>query len=62
MIKWEQLVTSHNQLAAGEMYCDAYRAKIPGGWLVKISGPDDGALTSTFIPDPGHQWDGNSLP
>ena len=34
---------------------DSYRAKVPGGWLVKIwSG------SVTFVPDPTHQWDGNS--
>ncbi len=42
------------------------RAKIPGGWLVWVSeappmtSPTAGGLT--FIPDPKHEWDGNSLP
>jgi hypothetical protein len=31
------------------------RAKIPGGWLVTIR--DEGI---TFVPDPGHEWDGSS--
>jgi hypothetical protein len=35
-----------------------YRAKIPGGWLLRGGG--DGPLT--FVPDPDHKWDGNSLP
>ena len=32
------------------------RAKIPGGWLVAIR--DEGI---TFVPDPGHEWDGASV-
>ena len=32
------------------------RAKIPGGWLVAIR--DEGI---TFVPDPGHEWDGSSV-
>jgi hypothetical protein len=35
-----------------------YRAKVPGGWFIM---PESGE-TITFYPDPGHQWDGNSLP
>lgn len=34
------------------------RAKVPGGWLVRTI--LDG-LAMTFVPDPGHQWDGSSL-
>jgi len=36
------------------------RAKIPGGWLVWCDGGLKGGLT--FVPDPNHEWDGNSLP
>lgn len=36
-----------------------YRAKIPGGWLV---GMPEAAYGMTFVPDPEHKWDGNSLP
>ncbi len=32
------------------------RAKIAGGWLVTIR--DEGI---TFVPDPGHAWDGGSI-
>jgi hypothetical protein len=32
------------------------RAKIAGGWLVTIR--DEGI---TFVPDPGHEWDGGSI-
>ena len=33
------------------------RAKVPGGWLVVVTGAG-----VTFYPDPEHQWDGTSLP
>jgi hypothetical protein len=33
------------------------RAKVPGGWLVSVTG-----LGLTFYPDPEHLWDGTSLP
>jgi hypothetical protein len=41
-----------------------FRAKIPGGWLVVLSpsGMDVHAESITFVPDPGHEWTGSSLP
>ena len=33
------------------------RAKVTGGWLVAVTGAG-----LTFYPDPGHEWDGTSLP
>ena len=38
---------------------DVKRAKVPGGWLVGLPYRDFGL---TFVPDPTHTWDGNSLP
>jgi len=35
-----------------------YRAKIRGGWLVGMPDSDKGM---TFVLDPEHKWDGNSL-
>lgn len=35
------------------------RARIPGGWLVSCDGSDVDSIT--FVPDPYHKWDGNSL-
>lgn len=32
------------------------RSKIRGGWLVLYEN------SITFVPDPDHKWDGNSLP
>jgi hypothetical protein len=37
-----------------------FRSKIPGGWLIYYSRTDSVVLT--FVPDPEHKWDGNSLP
>jgi hypothetical protein len=36
-----------------------YRTKVPGGWLI-TAGDVDG-MGFTFLPDPKHEWDGNSL-
>jgi hypothetical protein len=42
-----------------DSYSSTYRAKVPGGWLVRVSsGSGD---TIAFYPDPNHTWDGNSL-
>ncbi|HWY88891.1 MAG TPA: hypothetical protein VNX28_19415 [Gemmataceae bacterium] len=39
----------------------AYRARIPGGWLVFIETPGRGGLGGvTFYPDPDHTWDGGT--
>lgn len=39
------------------------RAKVPGGWLVAIGYWNElDQFSVTFLPDPTHAWDGNSLP
>jgi hypothetical protein len=40
----------------------AYRARVPGGWLIFISAPGRGGLDGgvTFYPDPNHAWDGGT--
>jgi len=43
----------------GANYGDTYRAKVPGGWLVRVQQVDDDGIT--FCPDPNHSWNGNSL-
>jgi len=30
------------------------RAKVPGGWLVRMEVGDSGGIT--FVPDPNHDW------
>ena len=39
------------------------RAKVPGGWLVttSVNMGRESASGITFMPDPNHEWDGNSL-
>ena len=37
-----------------------FRARIPGGWLVRAQGT--GGMGITFVPDPAHNWDGGSAP
>lgn len=35
----------------------AYRARVPGGWLVFVSKPGPSGLGGvTFYPDPKHEW------
>ena len=37
----------------------AYRARVPGGWLIFICTPGRGGLGgATFYPDPDHRWNG----
>ena len=39
----------------------AYRARVPGGWLIFIETPGRGGLCGvTFYPDPNHAWDGGT--
>ena len=39
----------------------AYRARVPGGWLIFICTPGRGGLGGvTFCPDPNHAWDGGT--
>ena len=45
---WEDLGSNHFAVR---------RAKVPGGWLISVAG--DGVA---FYPDPGHAWNGYSLP
>ncbi|MDB9529485.1 hypothetical protein PN498_26075 [Oscillatoria sp. CS-180] len=54
---WEKL-DCKNQPAGG---LGAWRAKVPGGWLVAIrcGGGEGGGVT--FYPDPYHQWDGGTM-
>ena len=46
LLQWEPLSSS----------IPAFRAMVPGGWLISIT---NGGMT--FYPDPNHAWDGASL-
>lgn len=39
----------------------AYRARVPGGWLIFLYPPGKGLHGVTFYPDPNHTWDGGTL-
>lgn len=61
MLTWNQ-VHSRKRSFDGKFYNDTYlpwRAKIPGGWLVRQQ--FDEGVAMTFVPDPNHVWDGSSL-
>ncbi len=53
MLLWEAVPSS-----GGAGWCDWFRAKVPGGWLVSVQWDDGASLT--FYPDPEHQWDPNN--
>jgi hypothetical protein len=38
----------------------AYRARVPGGWLIFTYPPGKGLHGVTFYPDPNHAWDGGT--
>jgi hypothetical protein len=50
-IHWEDLPSTSS--------CSVLRAKVPGGWLVRVWGLGGHGLT--FYPDPEHTWDGRTL-
>ena len=55
LIEWEK-IPGQMRGDSGPPLLYMYRTKIPGGWLFAWG---DGL---TFVPDPNHEWDGNSLP
>ena len=73
-LKWQRVTAMDRSMSTGsweqesdrheEYYGVMYRAKVPGGWLVKVmlnSFKPNAAVSLTFYPDPDHSWDGNSL-
>jgi hypothetical protein len=57
-LEWEEL-RAKNTLGPR----NTYRTKIPGGWLVSTKEYDSDGVGGgiTFVPDPNHEWDGDSL-
>src|SRR5689334_22948896 len=53
-IEWEQLKSTGGQLSA-------FRAKVPGGWLIYVGNGYQHHGGVTFYPDPAHFWTGESL-
>lgn len=63
-IDWEYL--GKESLPPGEIFpktVEAWRAQVPGGWLVlTVMGTSDGvAQSTTFYPDPSRERDGGTL-
>jgi len=58
-VEWEGIAHNLAYSNATQLFA-LVRSKIPGGWLVAFYGHNIGGLT--FVPDPNHKWDGNSLP
>ncbi len=59
-LKWEVIRTEKPALGGRyEVDVSLYRAKVPGGWFVKMH---VNGVSAFFYPDPEHQWDGSSLP
>ena len=53
VLNWQKLKSRNNKHTP-----ELYRTAVPGGWLISQS--ETGGLV--FIPDPNHEWDGDSLP
>lgn len=57
-LKLEELNVTYDE---GKSANYAYRAQVPGDWLVFTWTPGRSGLGSvTFYPDPNHAWDGGS--
>ena len=40
-----------------------FRARVPGGWFCVLKETLTHEMSGVcFVPDPGHRWDGSSLP
>jgi|RhiMetdeSRZDD1v2_1073273.scaffolds.fasta_scaffold2815378_1 hypothetical protein len=58
-MKWQTLSASGRPGSQ-----NAYRSKVPGGWLVETSRSTQNGIGVglAFVPDPNHEWNGGSLP
>lgn len=52
VLEWQKLKSRNNKHTP-----ELYRTAVPGGWLISQS--ETGGLV--FLPDPEHEWDGDSL-
>ena len=62
-IRWEHL--EKEALPTGAVFpktIETWRAQVPGGWLVlTVIGMGQGlSQSTTFYPDPAHEWDGGT--
>ena len=56
VLKWDRVVSNWDDLKFIEKPWSEgfFRAKVPGGWLVRVQGGGYGGFT--FYPDPEHKW------
>jgi hypothetical protein len=52
-IVWEE-VDEEGAVYGNKVLC---RAKVPGGWLVRLFRRHGGEMRLTFVPDPNHGWE-----
>lgn len=58
ILKWEPMPQEfHDSLYREDKEAIAHRAKVPGGWLLRMFRPNEYNDTITFIPDPKGLWD-----
>ena len=62
VLRWETVKTTREEDGLLDSKYVTERAKVPGGWLVVSQFHIGGAHGLAFVPDPGHGWDGGSLP
>ena len=71
-LDWEELDHTLHDRNTGKHFVRIYRTKIPGGWLAlflkwSLSDHEQGLVGGaglgglTFVPDPSHEWSGDSL-
>lgn len=51
-LEWQKLKSKNKNIP------DLYRSPVPGGWIISQGGISGGMI---FLPDPEHEWDGESL-
>ena len=57
-VEWQQVSsTLHNEKGKQDSVA-MYRARVPGGWFVKIYYE---GVAAFFYPDPEHKWDGKTV-
>jgi hypothetical protein len=53
---FEDIIDSKGNVSSFSYQSEALRAKVPGGWLVRMLEAGKGTVGMIFISDPGHTW------
>lgn len=58
-VDWQDIGDPAKRYGSASMF----RAKVPGGWLIRLSSQTNTTASEaiTFYPDADHVWDGGSL-